>query len=237
MLRLVGYLCVSTEGQVTDGLGLDVQQDAIRAWVRHGGHRLIATCSDEGRSGKKDLTERIGLAEALEHLSAKRAEGIVVYRLDRLARDLVLQEQLLREIWHSGGEVFSTAGGEGNIRNDPDDPSRKLIRQVLGAVSEYERDMIVLRLQRGRALKNARGGYAYGAPHFGAQKSEQKELKDHPDELRTVTRILELHRAGVSQRAIAQLMEAEGSRAKRGERWYPMTVGRVITRYGARKAS
>jgi DNA invertase Pin-like site-specific DNA recombinase len=66
------------------------------------------------------------------------ADQEVVYRLDRLARDLVLQEQLLAEVWRSG-ELFSTAGGEANLHGDPEDPSRRLLRQVLGAVSEYER--------------------------------------------------------------------------------------------------
>jgi hypothetical protein len=67
-----------------------------------------------------------------------RAGAIVVYRL---AGDLVLQEQLLAEVWRSG-ELLSTAGGEAHLH---DDPSRRLIRQVLGAVSEYERAMIALR--------------------------------------------------------------------------------------------
>lgn len=229
-LRLVGYLRVSTEGQVTDGFGLEVQEEAVRLWISNHGHQLVAICKDEARSGKKDLTERLGLAEALVHLSAKRADGIVVFKLDRLARDLVLQEQLLREIWQTGGEVFSTAGGEGNIRNDPDDPSRKLIRQVLGAVSEYERDMIVLRLQRGRALKGAKGGYAFGSPHFGVL-AEDGALRQAPAEQAVVDRILQLHSTGASLREIAAALEHEGRSAKRGDRWYPMTVRRVIARY------
>jgi hypothetical protein len=53
------------------------------------------------------------------------------------------------------------------LRDDPHDPTRKLIRQVLGAVSEFERSLIKLRLQRGRALKAERGGFAFGAPPFG----------------------------------------------------------------------
>jgi DNA invertase Pin-like site-specific DNA recombinase len=69
--------------------------------------------------------------------------GVVVYRLDRLARDLIVQETLLAEVWRMGREVFSTSAAEqGYLADDPHAPSRKLIRQVLGAVNEYERSMI-----------------------------------------------------------------------------------------------
>lgn len=69
-------------------------------------------------------------------------QGIFVYRLARLARDLVLQEQLLAEVSRAGGQVFSTSGAEQHyLVDDSDAPSRRLIRQILGAVSEYERSM------------------------------------------------------------------------------------------------
>ncbi len=82
----------------------------------------------------------------------------MVYRLDRLARDLILQETLLAEITAAGGQVFSTMPGEqAVIEDDPEDPSRRLIRQVLGAVAEYERSLIRLRLRNGRRRKAERG--------------------------------------------------------------------------------
>jgi DNA invertase Pin-like site-specific DNA recombinase len=72
------------------------------------------------------------------------ADQEVVYRLDRLARDLVLQEQLLAEVWRSRGAVLDRRWG-GEPPRRPEDPSRRLLRQVLGAVSEDERAMIALR--------------------------------------------------------------------------------------------
>jgi DNA invertase Pin-like site-specific DNA recombinase len=165
-VKVVVYVRVSTGKQVEEGLGLADQEHACRAWARQHSHQVVAVFRDEGISGTKELEHRLGLAEALAAVKDGRAGAIVVYRLDRLARDLVLQEQLLAEVWRSG-ELFSTAGGEANLHDDPEDPSRRLIRQVLGAVSEYERAMIALRLRRGRAAKAARGGFAYGSPAFG----------------------------------------------------------------------
>ena len=146
-MKVVIYVRVSTGKQVEEGLGLADQEHACRAWARQHGHRVLAVFRDEGVSGTKELEHRLGLAEALAAVKDGRAGAIVVYRLDRLARDLVLQEQLLAEVWRSG-ELFSTAGGEANLHDDPEDPSRRLIRQVLGAVSEYERSMIALRPRR-----------------------------------------------------------------------------------------
>src|SRR5215217_6107755 len=165
-MKVVVYVRVSTGKQVEEGLGLVDQEHTCRAWARQHGHQVLAVFRDQGVSGTKELEHRLGLAEALAAVKDGRAGAIVVYRLDRLARDLVMQEQLLAEVWKSG-ELFSTAGGEANLHDDPDDPSRRLIRQVLGAVSEYERAMIVLRLKRGRILKGSRGGYAHGRPPYG----------------------------------------------------------------------
>ena len=64
-MKIVGYVRVSTATQVEDGLGLDVQKAAIRAWCKANGHRLISILSDEGISGAKELEDRPGLAEAI----------------------------------------------------------------------------------------------------------------------------------------------------------------------------
>ena len=64
----------------------------------------------------------------------------------------------------------STSTAEaGYLGDDPDDPSRTLIRQVLGAVSQYERSMIALRLRSGRRRKAQHGGYAFGAPRSATE--------------------------------------------------------------------
>jgi DNA invertase Pin-like site-specific DNA recombinase len=160
----------------------------------------------------------------------RQVAGLVVYRLDRLARDLVLQEQLLADVRRMHADVFSTSTAEASyLGDDPDDPSRKLIRQVLGAVNEYERAMITLRLRSGRQRKAHKGGYAYGAPPFGF-RAQGRELVEHPGEQATLARMHELRRSGASYRDIAAKLHAEGRQPKRGTIWHPMTVRQVLTR-------
>jgi DNA invertase Pin-like site-specific DNA recombinase len=228
-VKLVGYVRVSTDRQVEEGLGLAEQERAIRAWAKAGQHRIVGWHRDEGRSGAEGLASRLGLAGALDDVEAGRAQGLVVLRLDRLARDLLVQEQLLAEVWRHGGEVFSTAGGEANLRDDPADPSRKLIRRILGAVAEYERELLLLRLKRGRALKHARGGFAYGSPPFG-MRAEGKELVPDRVERRTLIRMRQLRAQGLSLREVAARLDAMGDRPRRASRWSAQTVARALDR-------
>ena len=228
-LRLVAYVRVSTERQ-TEGLGPDVQRQAIKAWARRKGHRVALWTADEGVSGSNGVEGRVGLLDALSAFSEGIAHGLVVYRLDRLARDLIVQEQLLAEVKRLGGQVFSTSAAEDSyLSDDPDDPSRKLIRQVLGAVSEYERSMIALRLRSGRRRKAEKGGYAYGAPPLG-HRAEGRELVPDEQEQRTVARIAELRANDLSLRNIARTLTAEGYTPKRAQVWHPNTIARILGR-------
>ena len=232
-MKVVGYVRVSTATQVEDGLGLDVQKAAIRAWCKANGHRLIKVLSDEGVSGTRELDDRPGLADAIALVRDGQAKGIVVPRLDRLARDLIIQETVLAEVRRVKGQVFSTSPGEAAyLSDDPDDPSRKLIRQVLGAVSEYERSMVTLRLRNGRRRKAQMGGYASGAPAFGLE-ARDGDLIESQDEQRSIERIVELRACGASFREICATLESEGHRTKRGTTsWQPMAVKRVLDRLG-----
>lgn len=226
-MKLAAYIRVSTDAQL-DGLGPEVQERAIAAWAKSHRHKIVTVLRDNGISGAKELADRPGLAEALGLVRDGLVGGVVVYKLDRLARDLVLQEQLLAEIRRIGGELFTTSDAEaGYLADDPDDPSRKLIRQVLGAVAEYERSMIALRLRSGRRRKAEKGGFAYGSPRFG-YRAERGELVEDDGEQATVARMAELREQGASLRTIATTLDAEGHKPKRGTRWHPQTVASVL---------
>ena len=199
--KITAYVRVSTDQQAAeDRLGKPVQEKAIRGYAREHGHKIVSWHYDDGVSGSNGLDTREGLPLALADIRDGTAAGIVVYRLDRLARDLIVQETLLAEIKRMGGTPHTTSGAEADFLNDdPNDPSRKLIRQVLGAVNEYERSMIALRLKSGRKLKAERGGYAYGSPAFGF-RAEEKALVYDDAEQQATQRIAELHAAGEEPR-------------------------------------
>lgn len=229
-MKIAAYLRVSTDRQAEKGLGVEVQRDTIKAWAKRNGHKVVGYFEDLGVSGSNGLDTRDGLPEALAAIRGGSAQGLVVYKLDRLARDLVLQETLLAEVKRLGGEVFSTSAAEsGYLTDDPDDPSRALIRQILGAVSQYEKSMIALRLRSGRRRKAQNGGYAYGAPGLGF-RAEDGALVADEGESATIELIMSLHRQGKSTRQIVAVLTEKGHRTKRGGLWHPATVARVVNR-------
>ncbi|MCA1833221.1 MAG: recombinase family protein [Actinomycetota bacterium] len=229
-MKVVGYLRVSTDRQAERGLGLDVQKAAIQSWAKKNGHKVVRWCRDEGVSGSNGVENRVGLLDALSALREKKAGGVVVARLDRVARDLIVQETLLAEIKRLGAQPFSTSDGEaGYLADDSDDPSRKLIRQVLGAVAEYDRAMISLRLRVARRHKSANGGYAHGAPPFG-YRAENGALVTDEREQKIIRRMRELEAAGRTQPEIAKRLNAEGLRTKRGSEWTRLHVGKILRR-------
>lgn len=227
-MRLVGYVRVSTTGQVEDGLGLDVQRGAISAWADRLSHELVEIISDEGISGTLQAHERPGLAHALDLVRMGAVDGVVVHRLDRLARLLTVQEATLAAVWTADGQVFEVLGGE-VLRDDVEDPMRTAIRQVMGVFAQLERATLVARMAAGRRLKAERGGYAGGAPAFG-WSAQDHDLVHDTEEQRTLERVLELRQRGLSWRGIADVLGTEGHRPKRADAWHPETLRRVALR-------
>lgn len=236
-VRYVIYLRVSTDQQADSGQGLDIQEQACRAWLKAGRHRLVEVCSDAGRSGGLDVGHRPGLARALALVGAERADGVLVHRLDRLARDLVLQEQLLAELHRRGKELASVDATENaSLVHSPDDPTRALVRRMLGSIAQYEREVIRLRLMAGRERKQLLGGYAGGAPPYG-WAAVRGELVPIPPEQRAIRKIVRLNDGGASYRQVAAELERSGvpSRASHGK-WRPDTIRAIVLRDRLRKA-
>lgn len=209
-----------------NGFGLEVQEQAIRQYTKDSDVRLIAIARDEGQSGSNGLDTRLGLADALTRLEAGEAEMLVVYRLDRLARDLILQETTIERLKVSGVRVVSVT--EPDV--DSDDHTRVLVRQVLGAIAQYERAVIRARMAAGRAAKRSAGGYAGGRPPFG-WKATGGALVEDPDEQAALRLILDGRAAGRSYRALcADLTGAGHAPPAGGSTWHPVAVQRVVRR-------
>ncbi len=227
-MKVAAYVRVSTEAQAREGLGLSVQRKAITAWAKANGHRIVLWAADEGVSGANGVEAREGLYAALVAVQEGQAAGLVSYNLDRVARALHVQEGILGQVWAAGGAVFTVEDGE--LReDDPDDPYRTAMRQMRGVFSQLERATIRKRMRDGRRLKAEQGGYAGGAPSLGF-RAEGRALVPDDEEQAVLGRIVALRGQGASLRAICDALEAEGLRSKRGGRWQPTTVNRIIKR-------
>lgn len=88
-------------------------------------------------SGTVPLEGRDGLSGALQRCGEVGATVLVVEKADRLGRDLIVSEMAVRAFSGAGVAIVTADTGE-NLSEADGDPSRKLIRQVLNAVAEYE---------------------------------------------------------------------------------------------------
>ena len=89
----VGYVRVSTQEQVSEGVSLDAQRDKLRAYCKCSGIKLIDIKADEGISG--GTLDRPGLQAALAMLRRGTAITLIVVKLDRI-RSLGLVQGLVR---------------------------------------------------------------------------------------------------------------------------------------------
>jgi DNA invertase Pin-like site-specific DNA recombinase len=230
-MRLVAYLRVSSEGHV-DGYGLDLQRRSVRAWAKANGHRIVHTCVDEAVSGALEAADRPGLACALEAIATGQADGVVVARLDRLARKLTVQEATLALVWQRGARVFAADTGEVH-RDDPDDPMRTAIRQVMGVFAELDRKMVAKRMRDGRLAKAAAGRKAVGDYAFGyaaTGRGRDRDAGPVQAEQEAVARLVELRRAGRSYREIASALDTEGHKPRRATSWSAAVVRSIALR-------
>jgi DNA invertase Pin-like site-specific DNA recombinase len=229
-MDLVSYLRVSSESQV-DGFGLPVQRRAVQRWAKSNGHRVVEEIVDAGVSGTRDAADRPGLSLALDMLRPPpRARGLIVARLDRLARSLTVQEAVLAVVWKAGGEVFTADGGLVD-QDDADDPMRTAIRQVQGVFAQLERSLVAKRMKDGRRLKAEQGAHAVGQHPFGQRSGGPgRDGVVHDDERVVVQRIVQLRKQGASYRAVCAALDAEGLRPRRAESWQPAVVRRIAER-------
>jgi DNA invertase Pin-like site-specific DNA recombinase len=229
MAKLVAYCRVSTDWQVQHGGGLEDQRAAIEQWVAANGHDVVAWFIETGVSGANGLDTREALPDALAALEAGVAEGLVIPKLDRLARDLTVQEVTLRALWTMGATVYAVDQGE-IPEDDPDDPMRTAFRQMTGVFAQLEKGMIRARLRTGRRRKAAEGRYIGGfATRYGWRIEDGVWVADDEQQA-VIARCVALRDAGSSLRSIAAILNADGVPSPSGGQWYAPAVQRALAR-------
>lgn len=216
--RAIAYRRVSTAEQAGSGLGLDAQQAAIAAGAARLGLPLADTFIDTGISGGLPLEQRPGLLAALDAIG--KGDVLIVAKRDRLGRD-VLNVAMFERLAERKGARIVSAAGEGT---DTNDPTSRLMRQIVDCFAEYERAIIRARTRAALAVKKARGERVGGIP-FGYQLAgDGRTLEPHADEQRALGLLRELRAAGYSFRAVADELNRQGFRSRTGGPWVRQTV-------------
>jgi DNA invertase Pin-like site-specific DNA recombinase len=152
-----GYLRTSSATNVGEDKDSERrQQTAIEGYAKAAGYRIAGWYRDPAISGADPVPERPGFAAMLEALVGDGVRTIIVESPDRFARDLAVQlagHDYLRNLGldlvpASAPDFFAT-----------DTPTAVLVRQVLGAISQFEKATLVAKLKAARDRKRERTGH------------------------------------------------------------------------------
>jgi DNA invertase Pin-like site-specific DNA recombinase len=223
-MNVLGYIRVSGDAQVEKD-GPVRQLNSIQAFcLRHSlsfaGHFFEAAVS-----GTKKGIDRPAWAEMLAAIDSRKSKSpelhigaVVLERIDRLARDFMVQEVLIRELRDRDVRVFlADVGTLDDYASNDGDPTKKMIRQLLGIVAEWERAVICYKMRAAKdRIRNAHGRCEGYAP-YGIEPSERK----------VVDRIANAIQSGRSFRWVAQSLNDSGIPTRRDMRWSSGQVYRV----------
>lgn len=230
-MNIALYRRVSTSTQV-QGESLADQENDGRAWAANNGHAVAAVFTDAGLSGTLPAADRPGLTAALESLKAGAVDILLVRDLDRLARELTVQEAVLAHIWRiPEAQVFTFLGEV--LRDDPDDPMRTAMRQMAGVFAQLNRTHTVKLLRDARKAKARRGEHANGPAPFGWHTKEG-DLIPVPAEQNVLASMRGLAAQGHTQTRIAAALNDARHTTREGAPWTQQHVSRVMHRDAAR---
>jgi DNA invertase Pin-like site-specific DNA recombinase len=217
MVKAFAYLRVSGRGQIR-GDGLVRQRKAVEKYAKDNGIEIHRIYRDEGVSGS--LANRPALAEMIVDLE-KNGHGVktvIVEKLDRVARDLMIQETIIQDFRENGVNLISAVEGADLLNNDP---TRKLVRQILGAIAEYEKTMLVQKLRVARVRKKAKDGKCEGRKSY---KEAAPKTVGYIRRLRRKPR----NRKRKSYKEIANLLNLDGIPTLNGQAWNLQTVKNAL---------
>jgi DNA invertase Pin-like site-specific DNA recombinase len=131
------------------------QRAAIEAFARRAGYSIIGEFNDAAVRGADAIDSRKGFAAMMEAIAANGCRIIIVETASRFARDLIIQETGFAMLRDRGITLIAADSPDAFL---DDTPTAVLIRQVLGAVSQFEKAMLVSKLKGARdRIRKARG--------------------------------------------------------------------------------
>jgi DNA invertase Pin-like site-specific DNA recombinase len=214
---MVAYFRVSTQKQGASGLGLEAQRATVADYAKRTGGTIVAEFT-EVESGKKD--SRSQLAEAIA--AAKRTGSVlVIAKLDRLARNA----SFIFALRDAGVPFVACDIPEANT----------LTVGIFAVMAQHEAELISTRTKAALAAKKARGEKLGTPANLTAEaraKGREAHSRNAASNQNTVTAkgyAQMLRNSGVTLRAMAQTLNAEGFKTPRGGQFSAMQVMRLLS--------
>jgi DNA invertase Pin-like site-specific DNA recombinase len=201
------YLRTSSASNVGADKDSDKRQlTAIKAFAKRGGFEIVGTYYDPAVNGTDQVHLRPAFAEMMAAIAGNGVKTIIVETASRFARDLIVQETGYQYL-HGLGITLIAADDPDAFTGDS--PTQVLIRQILGAVSQFQKAELVAKLAGARSRKRARDGRCEGR-------------KPAPDAAKALAR--RLNRKGMSLRGIAAKLAEKGFMGPAGKPYHAQSI-------------
>lgn len=225
-MKIFAYLRVSTDQQVESGAGISAQETDCRRWAEKRGTIISEVFIEEGISGSTGLDKRPVLLQAIAALG--KDDVLLVAKRDRLGRDPFAVAMIEAGVTRKKAKIAS-AGEEGA---NSDDPSSILMRRMIDAFAEFERNIIRGRTKSAMAAKKLKGERVGHIP-FGFQLAEGNRIEPNPIEQAILAQIRELRLRGMSIRKIAKELNDRGIFNRNGNKWNHESIRNAMTKIAA----
>lgn len=186
----VAYCRVSTEEQAAEGYSIDGQTAKLTAYADLHDLGDVTVIEDPGASGKN--TNRPGLQRLIAMVEAGHVDHILLWRLDRLSRDLEDLIGLSKLFEQHGVSMHSVTESL-----DLSSPTGRMFFHILGSFAQFYREQLAENVKMGQAQARAQGRWT-NRPPTGYDLGADGILVPNADAA-TVVRVFELRAQGVSQ--------------------------------------
>jgi DNA invertase Pin-like site-specific DNA recombinase len=197
------------------------QRRAIQAYANRAGYRVEKWFDDPAVRGADDIDTRPGFADMIEAIAANGCRTIIVETANRFARDLMVQETGFQRL-QAEGIALIAADSPDSFTDDS--PTAVLIRQILGAVAQFDKAMTVNKLRGAREKKRRKFGKCEGAKSI---------LERDPRVVAAAKALVAPGQKKRSLREIAAELEAQGFVSRKGTRFAPGVVASMLEASGA----
>lgn len=221
--QVFAYLRVSDISQVGKG-GFDRQLKAIKSFCKEQGYSVADVYQEKGVSGTKGELDRPTFQNMVADILSNGINTIVVESLDRLARELRIQEQILFYLARKDICLISANTGENVTEAVKSDPMKNALIQIQGVFSELDKKQLVRKLRRGREKVKAEKGKCAGRKHYGEESEEERIILKRITYMRRMSRGQEKR---MSFQKIANVLNEEGIKTRLGKQWTSTGVKNV----------
>jgi DNA invertase Pin-like site-specific DNA recombinase len=222
LVEAIAYLRTSSAANVGSDKDSDKRQRAaIASFAKAHGYRLIDEFYDPAVSGADPIEMRPGFVAMLERIASNGVRTIIVETASRFARDLMVQEVGFARLQALGIGLVAVDSPQSFI---DDTPTAKLVRQVLGAISEFDKAMTVAKLRGARERKRRRDGKCEG-------RKSHAELRPEMVALAKKLRRASPKGSRLSYASIADELARRGFMNERGATYSASAVQSMLQRY------